>query len=46
MSAGATLTKVRMSYEEYEKSVDASTHSEWVDGEVSCASSPTFDNWA
>ena len=34
MSAGATLTKIRMSYEDYERWVDDKTHSEWVDGEV------------
>jgi Uma2 family endonuclease len=34
MAASATLTKLRMSYEEYERWADDKTHSEWVDGEV------------
>jgi Uma2 family endonuclease len=34
MAASATISKVRMSYEEYERWVDSHTHSEWVDGEV------------
>jgi Uma2 family endonuclease len=34
MAASATPTKLRMSYEDYERWVDDKTHSEWVDGEV------------
>ena len=34
MAASATLSRVRMSYEDYERWVDDKTHSEWVDGEV------------
>src|SRR5688500_5012074 len=32
--ARGTIAARRMTYEEYEREVDAGTHSEWVDGEL------------
>jgi Uma2 family endonuclease len=40
MVASPIPTKLRMSYEEYERTVGLTAHSEWVDGEVTVFMSP------